>query len=295
MQRDIQFSIIIPTYNRGNRIKDTLTSALNQDYDNFEVIVVDDGSTDNTEVVIQSFHNPRLRYFKKKNEERAAARNFGADRATGDYVTFLDSDDILYTCFLKNANQTLKKNNYPSFIHLGYEIKNENGRILAKVNKLKSDSFQLLVHGNPLSCIGVVIKRIDFLQNKFNEDRGLILSEDWELWLRLIANHGIKVDNRISAAMISHDTRSVLNSDEEKLLARKNLSFKYAFENERVKIIFGRYLKKMESYFDIYISLHLVLARKKVRSFHYLRKAFMENPFLILDRRFYAIVKHLIF
>jgi glycosyltransferase involved in cell wall biosynthesis len=293
--RDFRFSIIIPTYNRGERIKNTLLSALNQDYENYEVIVVDDGSTDNTEEVIKAFTNPKLSCYKKKNAERATARNYGADRAKGDYITFLDSDDILYPFFLSIANEALEKNNYPSFLHLGYELKRENGTILAIVDSIKSNSTDFLIHGNPLSCIGAVIKREDFLRYKFNEDRRLTLSEDWELWLRLVANFGIKTDNRICAAMIAHDERSVLTADEQRLLDRKHLSFKYAFADKGVQEVFGKHLKKMKTYFDLYISLHLALAKMKSRSAHYLRKAIANNPALIFNRRAYAIIKHIIF
>jgi glycosyltransferase involved in cell wall biosynthesis len=291
----ILFSIIIPTYNRGERIKNTLLSVLDQDFKNYEVIIVDDGSTDNTEEIIKSFESSRLHYFKKENAERAAARNYGADRAKGQYITFLDSDDILYPFFLKNAHESLEKNNYPSFLHIAYEIKEESGRVLEQLNSISSDTFKFLIHGNPLSCIGAIVRKEDFLRFKFNEDRGLTLSEDWELWLRLVANLQIKTDNRISAAMIDHGKRSVLSADEEKLLARKTLSFKYAFADKGVQHVFGKYLKKMKSYFDLYISLHLALANKKGRALHYLKSAMIANPVILFDRRFYAIIKHLIF
>ncbi len=295
MASDKRFSIIIPTYNRGERIKNTLLSALGQDYQNYEVIVVDDGSTDNTEEVIKSFNHPKLTYYKKENAERAAARNYGAEHANGEYVTFLDSDDILYPSFLENANEAIQKNANPEFLHLGYELKEESGNVLSRVDNIKSGSVDFLVHGNPLSCIGAFIKRESFLRFRFNEDRKLTLSEDWELWLRLVANFGIKTDNRISAAMIAHDKRSVLSADEQKLLDRKHLSFKYAFADRRVQEVFGNHFKKMRAYFDLYISLHLALAKMKRRSLHYLRKAVVSNPAVILDRRVYAIIKHIIF
>ena len=94
------FSIIIPTYNRANFIFLTLTSVLNQICKNYEVIIVDDGSTDNTEEVVQGFiKNNNLIYFhyyQKVNEERGVARNYGIKKAKGQWITFLDSDDLFY-------------------------------------------------------------------------------------------------------------------------------------------------------------------------------------------------------
>jgi glycosyltransferase involved in cell wall biosynthesis len=90
------FSIIIPTYNRAHLIGNTIQSVLSQSYPHFEIIVVDDGSTDNTEDVIASFDSPKIRYIKIKNSERGYARNYGAKQAKGEWLYFLDSDDKLY-------------------------------------------------------------------------------------------------------------------------------------------------------------------------------------------------------
>ncbi len=94
----ILVSIIIPTYNRANMIMRAIESILQQSYSNFEIIVVDDGSTDNTREIIeelkQNTSGLNLRYFKKKNGGCASARNKGIDMATGDLIAFLDSDDV---------------------------------------------------------------------------------------------------------------------------------------------------------------------------------------------------------
>ena len=88
------FSVVVPTYNRGDLITKTLRSLQVQDYDNYEIIVVDDGSTDHTEEIVKGVLDHRTTYVKKANAERAAARNFGARRAKGAYVNFFDSDDL---------------------------------------------------------------------------------------------------------------------------------------------------------------------------------------------------------
>src|SRR5258706_16379849 len=92
------FSVIIPTYNRAEFITRTVNSVLSQTYKSFEIIIVDDGSTDNTENILDPLlkQHSNISYLKKNNQERGAARNFGSYHAKGDYVTFLDSADILY-------------------------------------------------------------------------------------------------------------------------------------------------------------------------------------------------------
>jgi glycosyltransferase involved in cell wall biosynthesis len=294
MSRKPFFSLVIPTYNRADYIVQTIESVLGQIYTDFELIIVDDGSTDNTEEVVSAIKDRRIRCYKKHNGERGAARNYGMCKAAGEYITFLDSDDILYKNYFANAYQSLSKFNFPPFFHLGYEVTDENLVSKTKINYLKSDNIGIFVKGNPLSCLGVFIRKDVAKLYSFNEDRDLAGSEDWELWLRIVANYGIKTDNRISAALIDHDSRSVLNSDEEKLIRRKELALKYAFQDRAVQKKFGPYINKMIAYCDSYIALHLILSKKHRQGLKYIKSTFLRTPTFLFQRRFAAIVKHYI-
>ena len=106
---NILFSVIVPTYNRESFIVKTIQSLLSQTYLNFELIIIDDGSTDNTEQVVKKIQDKRIKYYKKKNAERGAARNYGTNKAKGGYIIFLDSDDLLYSKYLEEANSFIKK------------------------------------------------------------------------------------------------------------------------------------------------------------------------------------------
>ena len=294
MKPDLLFSIVIPSYNRADSISATIQSVMSQTYPNFELIVVDDGSTDQTEHLVNAFKDGRIRYFKKANAERGAARNYGTQRAQGDYITFLDSDDIVYPDLLALAIENINSRSSPAFFHMGFEMKDESNTIIGRKHKIKNETRFSITNGNYISCIAVFLRKDIASQFQFREDVRLSGSEDWELWLRIVANAGVQSDHRVVACFTQHDDRSVMNISEEKLLMRKNLSFQYAFLDPAVMTLFSKRKKMMEASFDIYIALHLALAKLSSRSFFYLHNAIFNNPALIFEKRFYAVVKQLL-
>ena len=290
---DILFSVIIPTYNRAAFITKSIESVVNQKYINYEIIIVDDGSDDGTEEVIKRHKFNKLSFYRIQNSERASARNYGMSKANGSYITFLDSDDLFNGDYLANAYESIKKFDQPDFLHLAYvSMDAEIGKVIRKFI-IKNDDILCLVKGNPLSCIGIFLKREITENYRFNEDRNLSGSEDWELWLRIAANYGLKTDNRISGALMVHKSRSVFNYPEERLVLRKNIALNYAFEDPAVREKFGPHKVAMEAFCDSYISLHLVLSGKNSKAFSYLTRAFYIYPLTIFDIRTIAIFKFL--
>ncbi|MGF7075932.1 glycosyltransferase [Mucilaginibacter sp. R-33] len=105
------FSIIIPLYNRPQEIKELLESLTLQTYHNFEVLVIEDGSVNDAEAIVNTFTDKlNLRYFKKQNEGQGFARNFGFERAKGDYFVIFDSDCLVPPNYLRIVNDSLAKN-----------------------------------------------------------------------------------------------------------------------------------------------------------------------------------------
>lgn len=102
-----RFSIVIPTYNRADSVLETLDSCFAQNFTEFEIIVVDDGSSDDTLSVLEAVSDPRLIIVSQDNAGPAAARNHGMRRSTGQYIAFLDSDDSWYPEFLGAVNDLL--------------------------------------------------------------------------------------------------------------------------------------------------------------------------------------------
>ena len=271
------FSIIIPTYNRANLILKTLQSVLEQKFDDFEVIIVDDGSTDNTqEIFKKSF--PKTTYYRKNNEERAAARNYGIMRAKGAFITFLDSDDLLYPNHLEEAKNIIETNKNAVFISLAYEMKNDKGLVLWQQNTRKGNLNDALLKGNHLSCMGVFVEKEVMQENLFNENRDLSGTEDWECWMRLASRYPIFYTNTITATMIQHDSRSVLEINKEKLIKRINLAFDFLEKDAPFMQKYASRLPIAKAHLWLYVSLHLMMAKFKKDGLKYLIKSLIFYP-----------------
>jgi glycosyltransferase involved in cell wall biosynthesis len=292
---DILFSIIIPTYNREKFIVKTIQSVLSQTYTNFELIIVDDGSTDNTEKVVREIEDQRIQYHQKENGERGAARNYGARLAKGKYVNFFDSDDLAYMNHLSEAMEMLHKFNTPEVFHLGYDIKNSEGRTLKRKN-LVTDINNSLAHGNCLSCNGVFVRLDIVKKHPFSTIRALSASEDYLLWLQLAARYTIHSSLIVTSTIIEHSSRSVMIININALIKRKELMLIEMFsDKEIIKKYFKNKFKITQNTYS-YISLHIALSKQsKKTALKYLFKAIKLSPIFIFKRRFFAIIKHLIF
>lgn len=294
MQNNILFSIIIPTYNRASLIGATIHSLLNQSYSNFEMIIVDDGSTDNTQDVVTSIKDSRVSYFFIKNAERGAARNFGAGKANGEYINFFDSDDIAYSNHLSEAYKMIIENDNPIFFHLAYDIKTNEGKILKIENKHLRNLDIKILYGNLLSCNGVFVRKDIAIKHPFSEIRELSGTEDWLLWIKLGIRYKFLYSTVVTTTIINHDERSVLQFNEKEILIRISFLLK---ELNNDKIIYENHqscIKYIHAHMFSYMSLHAALVKQKRMAFKYLRKAIWKNPKELFNKRMFVIVKYLI-
>lgn len=289
------FSVIIPTYNRADFIVKTIESVLNQDFADFELIIVDDGSMDNTEEVIAKVKDSRIVYFKKGNAERGAARNFGAKKANGKYLNFLDSDDLLYNHHLSIAYKIIQEKK-ASLFALHYDLKMK-GEIQA-ADYLPSERVinELLIKvGNFLSCNAVFVLNELFKENHFNENRALSGSEDYELWLKLAARYPFYYYPEITSTIVFHEDRSVISMSSINIIKRKELMLASVFNDQTFIQKYGQLKHYLVSNTYTYIALHLVLLGEKKMALKYLLSAFKITPFTLFKKRTVAIVKRLIF
>lgn len=286
------FTIVIPTYNRAKFIVNTINSILQQDYKNFEVIVVDDGSTDNTGLLVENIGDERVRYFKQKNGERGAARNKGVELSKGEYINFIDSDDLVYPNHLTTAHQFIIEKN-PEVFHQGFDIKDIELNLEGKVNNLPDPINDRLIFGNYLSCSGVFLKREVIAKNRFNENRALSVSEDYELWLRIASKYSIRTNNKITSTLVNHDARSVLQINKDKFLIRMEKLKDLVSGNPDIKNYYGKRVNIFLSYTNVYAALHLAIAKEsKNLIFKYLVLSFTKRPMVVFSRRFWAVIKN---
>jgi glycosyltransferase involved in cell wall biosynthesis len=217
------FSIVIPTYNRAHLIGKTIQTVLAQDFSDFEVLVIDDGSKDNTAAVMEAFTDPRIQYIKKENGERGAARNYGAARARGRYINFFDSDDLMYPNHLQVANRLIAAQADPEIFHLAYDYQLDDGTVISRVNDFDARIKEIILFNNKLSCNGVFIRKDIAAQFPFEEDRALASSEDWVLWIRLLCRFTLHCSNDITSSVVNHDQRSLRTIAAAKVEARDQL------------------------------------------------------------------------
>lgn len=178
-------SVVVPAYNQAHYLGRAIQSALEQTHRDLEVIVVDDGSTDDTAAVTQGFADPRLRYVYQANRGLSAARNSGLRHASGDFVSFLDSDDQFLPRKLELLLAELDRHPEAG-LAAGLAIPvDPDGQPIGQVfdKGLPAEGAQWLL-GNPLH-VGSVLLRRAWQEQVGYFDESLRSYEDWDLWLRL--------------------------------------------------------------------------------------------------------------
>lgn len=191
-------SVIVPVYNRADLISETIESILNQTYKNFELIIVDDGSTDNTEEVIGKFKDSRIKYIKTDNwGGPARPRNIGIKKAKGEYIAFCDDDDIWLPEKLEKQIRIFQISNETAMLYTRFKtIEGDviSNRIFPENGKYKSGNiFKSLYLRSFIACSSVVVKRNVLDQvGLFDTDPNLIAIEDTDLWLRIALKYIIK-------------------------------------------------------------------------------------------------------
>ena len=180
------FSIILPTYNRGSFLPRTIGSVLNQTVMDWELIVVDDGSTDNTREVVSSFKDARIHCIHQENAERSAARNKGIAAAQGDWICFLDSDDEFLANHLEHFQSFIDAQAQgPTMFVSGIQVQYEQGGDAKREFIDESNSILTEIGEKFIIPSQVCAHASVFVEHKFYEQTHIW--EDTHLWLRLAA------------------------------------------------------------------------------------------------------------
>ena len=205
-------SIIIPCFNQGQYLAEAVESVLSQTRPPQEIIIVDDGSIDNTAEVAARFRG--VRYFFQKNSGPSAARNTGLRHATGDYTLFLDADDILLPSAIEHCLSAFSSQPGVAFAFGGCRLVDSARRLISEeLPQPHADHFEgLLRGGNHIKMHGTVMYDANILKSAGGFDESLRGCEDYELYLRLAKNHPVAVYSQISAEYRKHSNNATHNA-----------------------------------------------------------------------------------
>jgi glycosyltransferase involved in cell wall biosynthesis len=278
------FSIIIPTYNRAKIITSTIQSVIDQQFTDWELIIVDDGGTDNTKEVTEKYNDDRIKYFWKENGERGAARNYGVKQANGHYVFFLDSDDLIYPNHLKHAFEKLNELNLPEFFHSRYEEVFPDKKVqVEKLDQIKI--WKTIQKQNKFACQFFLRKDIA-LQFPFSENRELKIGEDWLLILQIGLKYKLHVSNTVTSAIVQHENRSMQIASFNEVIISRDL----IIESLDSKTIIDNVFFELTSL----SALSAMLENKKALALKTILQLFLKYPVKVLkQRRTLVIIKYL--
>ena len=213
---EVLVSVVIPVYNSEQYITECIDSALTQTYQNIEIIIVDDGSTDNTVNIISEYNNELIKLFHQKNTGSGAARNHGIEQASGTWIAFLDADDIWLPDKLQKQLEHCSDLDWShTDLYLHGDVYPRHTKTTELTPKHSGFILKNLLVENSIGTSSVIIKK-EILQKlgAFNTD--LRALQDWDLWLRVAAENQIcYVDEplvyyRVHSSSVSRNVRKTL-------------------------------------------------------------------------------------
>lgn len=222
-------SVVIPTYNRAHLIHRAIKSVLDQTYKDLEIIIVDDGSKDNTEDIVKNFKNNKIRYIKhKKNKGASAARNTGVKASRGEYIAFQDSDDEWFPDKLEKQIKAFNTSSpgvgvvYSGFYKVEGDKKiyvPNDDRFTYKEGNIHGE----LLKGNFVGTPAVLIKKECFEKVKYF-DEYIPALEDWELWIEISKHYHFKyIDEPL---LNSYSTPNSVNLNQKNMLKAREIILK---------------------------------------------------------------------
>jgi len=241
-------SVIIPLFNKEKDIVDTLTSVCNQTFIDFEIIIVNDGSTDSSVEKIKSLTDNRIQLYSKNNEGVSAARNFGVEKANTNYVAFLDADDYWYPNHLENLFSLINKFPEQSWYAAAYDKKRNKNLTTPMDSPIRekgpywSGEIEDFFKNSYVDCLinsSSVCFRKDFYTSLNGFNSVLTHGEDIDLWIRSALQSNLIFTNNISS---QHDLTGSNRSSSIQIHERKNIQLDAFLEDERKNPSLKKYL-----------------------------------------------------
>ncbi len=253
-------SVVIPLYNKEGQIAHTLQSVFAQTFQNFEIVIVDDGSTDNSVEEVEKFDDSRIRLIHQTNAGVSAARNRGIEEASGELIAFLDADDVWMPEYLATQYGLYQKYPECSVYACNYEFRDSEGKVTPTIIRklpfegedgILSNYFEVASCSHPPICsISIMVKKTA-IQAIGGFPLGIKSGEDLLTWARLAVS-GVIAYSRKSLAMFIRD-EGLFNKDQQLRVPEK-------------KDIVGQELKKLYN-----INRHIIGLNKYVALWHKMR------------------------
>lgn len=219
-----KFSVVISVFNKEKYIAETLKSVLAQTFTDFEVVILNDGSTDNSKAEILKFKDPRIRYFSKENQGASAGRNFTIQQAEANYIALMDADDYWYPFYLEEQNRLLTEFPNESVFATATEIKrnrktfkNSYSTQTFGKDSILVDYFQASQLDSVLLSISTVLKKTIF-ENVGWYDPKIKSGEDTDLYVRIGLKYKVVFSPKVCATYIIRKNslfQSVKNLEEK--------------------------------------------------------------------------------
>ena len=205
-----KISVIVPTYNRAAMLNGCIDAVLSQTMQDFELVIVSDGSTDGTQAVVKSYKDPRIVFFEKENGGQASARNLGIRKSSGKYISLCDDDDRFYPDHLLTLSKSLDDKTGVGLVYSDAIWIYDDGSRKPEVKFSEDFDKKALENFNYITTQTVLFRR-SCLKNTdlFNEDPRLRNGlEDWEFFLRLSDNQAFSHVKTVSAEYVVHEGNS---------------------------------------------------------------------------------------
>lgn len=278
----VKISVVIPVFNKGFILKETLNSVLQQTFTNYEIILVNDGSTDNSLEVLSNFEDSKIKIYSQENKGASAARNLGIEKSKGEFIAFLDADDYWFPNHLeelvKLSEQFPNCGSYCS----RYQIKNTKNSVKSPVFKNISPNFNGIVENYfasnypfkiNITLNQMIPKKILIEMNFFTE--GITNGQDLELWTKIAIKYPVAIHNKTTAVYNNYLPNTL---SKRSFKTMKLMDFKQ-FELEENK---NPDLKKFLDFHRIFYAKHYKIIGNNERIQFYLNDIEKENiPFMM--------------
>ncbi len=220
------FSVIIPVYNKEKFIENTIKSVLKQSFSDFELILVNDGSTDESVAKIENFSDNRITYYTKENGGASSARNFGLEKAKANYITFLDADDYWYPDFLQEMASSIEEFPHHKIFSAAIEVESDKVVFPSRYSIKKSSEREIVDYfvasmKTTIICTSCAVFEKSVFEKVGHFDTEIKSGQDTDMWIRMGLEFPIVFSWKILARYV-YDPNSLSRKKE---YSDKNFNF----------------------------------------------------------------------